>query len=209
MLISKPSALVPNVIHPFQAILIIGAGGYGQVVADILSARPGRPEATLVPVGFLDDNPDRRGNHFVDLPIFGPFHYLTAVPHDGVFVAIEPNQARQQFVEYLLAQGERLVSAIHPSAVIGAGVTMGAGTIIGPGAVVNTGAALGRGVIVNANSTVGHHSRLADYVYLGSGAQLGSGDWIGAGAFIGAGAIITAQRQIQPGSIVPDGMVVY
>lgn len=191
-----------------HAILIIGAGGHGQVVADILLAQPGRPEGTLRPAGFLDDNPVQRGNHFFDLPIFGSVADLAVIPHDGVIVAIGDNRTRQRLIDYLLAQGEWLVTAIHPSAVIGTGVTVGAGTVIGPGAVVNTGVGLGRGVIVNTHSTVDHHTRLGDFSHVSPGAHLCGHVTAGSGVFIGAGAIVTPQRQIDPWSIVPAGAVV-
>ena len=103
-------------------ILIIGADGYGQVVADILLAQPCRPAGKMRPVGFIDDNSNRHNNHFAKLPTLGTLRDLALIPHDGVIVAVEHNQARQQLIERLLWQGEWLVTIIHPAAVIGTGL---------------------------------------------------------------------------------------
>ncbi|MCB9079366.1 MAG: NeuD/PglB/VioB family sugar acetyltransferase [Anaerolineaceae bacterium] len=191
-----------------HTILIIGAGGHGQVVADILLAQPGRPERMLRPIGFLDESSDRRGNHFFNLPILGSLRDLAIVPHDGVIVAVEHNLLRRQIIDRLLAEGEWVVPAIHPSALIGTGVTVGAGAVIGPGAVVNTGAGLGRGVIVNSHSTIDHHVRIGDFAHICPGAHLCAHATVGSGVFVGAGAIITPWRQIGPWSVVPAGSIV-
>ncbi|MCB0192822.1 MAG: hypothetical protein KDJ65_12835 [Anaerolineae bacterium] len=189
-------------------ILIIGADGYGQVVADILLAQPCRPAGKMRPVGFIDDNSNRHNNHFAKLPTLGTLRDLALIPHDGVIVAVEHNQARQQLIERLLWQGEWLVTIIHPAAVIGTGVTVGAGTIIGPGAVVNTGVGIGRGVIIKANSTIDHHTWLGDFVSVGPGAQLCAHGRIGPGTIIGAAAIVTPGRHIAARSMVPPGCIV-
>lgn len=191
-----------------RTILIIGAGGHGQVVADILLGQPSRPEDRLKPLGFLDDHPNSNGSHIFNLPIFGRLAAIDSVPHDGVIVAIGDNRRRRQLIDSLLARGEWLVPAIHPSAIIGRGVIVGAGTVIGPGAVVNTGAGIGRGVIINSHSTVDHHARIGDFAHISPGARLCGHVAVGSGAFIGAGAIVAPQRQIGAWSIVQPGAVV-
>ncbi len=51
-------------------ILIIGAGGHGQVVADIFRARrlAGLPADE---VAFVDDDPARHGSSFIGSPVLG------------------------------------------------------------------------------------------------------------------------------------------
>jgi FlaA1/EpsC-like NDP-sugar epimerase len=61
-------------------VLIVGAGGHGEVVADALgSARridAGAPEV----IGFLDDDPERWGTVCADLPVLGAVAAARSVP---------------------------------------------------------------------------------------------------------------------------------
>jgi FlaA1/EpsC-like NDP-sugar epimerase len=51
-------------------VLILGAGGHAQVVADIL-LRAHEAGANCKPIGFLDDDPALAGTAIMDLPVLG------------------------------------------------------------------------------------------------------------------------------------------
>jgi hypothetical protein len=51
-------------------ILIVGAGGHGQVVADILEAQRVAGDDVEV-IGFVDDDPELEGQHRLGRPILG------------------------------------------------------------------------------------------------------------------------------------------
>jgi FlaA1/EpsC-like NDP-sugar epimerase len=117
-------------------IVIIGAGGHGLVVSDmILSARDS--QFTLDIVGALDDNPALIGTRILDVPVLGTRELLPRIAHDAVIVAIGDNIRREQVATELLRRGERLFTARHPHASVAAGVECGPGSTISAGAVTS------------------------------------------------------------------------
>ena len=81
-----------------QRILILGAGGHAQVVADIL-LRMRDAGAQVEPVGYLDDNPRLRGEERLGLPILGGVADLPRIPHDALILAIGDNKTRQRLFQ--------------------------------------------------------------------------------------------------------------
>jgi sugar O-acyltransferase (sialic acid O-acetyltransferase NeuD family) len=188
-------------------VLVLGAGGHGQVVADALhcAARCG---AQAEPIGFLDDDPALEGALPLGLRVWGPLAALAATPHDALILGIGSNAVRKRLYLALAERGERFVSAIHPTAVIGSGATLGCGTVVCAGAVINTGAHIGANVIINSGAIVEHHNRVGDHAHIAPGARLGGDVRVGEGTLVGLGAIVLPQQQVGAWCIVGAGAVV-
>lgn len=188
--------------------LIIGAGGAGQMVADIFRARLKGGDESIQVVGYLDDDPALQHRSFLDLPVLGTIAQASCFAHEVVVVTIGDNSTRRRISQQLQARGEQFVSAIHPTAVVGAAVGIGAGTIICAGAVVNTGSQIGRGGVLSACCAVSHHNHLEDYVHVALGAHLAGHVKIGGGALVGVGAAVIPGCSIGDWAIVGAGAVV-
>ncbi len=188
-------------------VVILGAGGHGQVVADIL-LRARSQGGTDEPAGFLDDNPALAGQALLGLPVLGPFSALPDVMHDAVIVAIGNNIVRCALYERLRAKGERFAIARHPCAVLAADVAVDAGTMICAGVVVNTGSVIGANVILNTICSVDHHNRIGDHVHIAPGVRLGGEVVVGTGTMIGIGATVIPRCAIGEWSMVGAGAVV-
>ena len=184
-------------------VLVVGAGGHGQVVADILraAARGGEP---IEFGGYLDDRAVRTD----DGPVFGPVGAIRQIPHDAVVVAIGDNGTRARISERLRAAGERLAIARHPTAIVSERLCAGDGTMICAGVIACVGVSLGTGVILNTGCTVDHHSRIGDYVHVAPGVRIGGEVSIGDRALIGIGAVLLPRVNIGRGAIVAAGAVV-
>ena len=184
-------------------VLIIGAGGHGQVVADLLraAARAGEP---IEIAGYLDDRVEQND----DGPVLGPVSALWTIPHDRVVIAVGDNDTRARITERLRAAGEPLLVARHPTAILSERVCIGEGSMICAGVIVCVGASLGHGVILNTGCTVDHHSRIGDYAHIAPGVRIGGEVSIGERAFVGIGAVILPRVTIGRGAIVGAGAVV-
>ncbi len=187
-------------------VLILGAGGHGQVIAEALLSAAGSGAAC--PLGFLDDDPTLTGQTRLGLPLLGTRAALASVPHEAVIVGIGDNGVRRRLYEMLTAQGEPLYTCCHSRAYVARGVTLGPGTLVCAGAVVGTGASIGANVILNTGCTVDHHNRIADHVHIAPGVHLGGEVTVGAGALVGIGAVALPGRRIGAASIVGAGAVV-
>jgi sugar O-acyltransferase (sialic acid O-acetyltransferase NeuD family) len=177
-------------------IVIVGAGGQGTIVADILGDRA---------AGFVDDSPALHGTTVLGLRVFAS---CDDVEHDGVIVAIGDNAVRRAITERLTAAGERLAIAIHPFASIARSATIADGAMISAGAIVLPRVALGRGVLLNTKSSADHDCVLGDFVHLAPAATLGGNVRIGAETTIGPAATIVSNITIGARVVIGAGAVV-
>jgi sugar O-acyltransferase (sialic acid O-acetyltransferase NeuD family) len=189
-------------------ILIIGAGGHGQVVADILQQMQAAG-AGVQPVGFLDDNPALLGEKYLGLPVLGSEKSLPAIVHDAVIVAIGNNRTRQNLFLQLMDLGEQFATAQHPKAIIAPDVQVGPGCMIMAGVIVNIGSTIAQNTILNTACTVDHHSRVAAHAHIAPGVHLGGEVTIEEGALIGIGATVMPQRSVGAWAVVGAGSLVH
>jgi len=138
-----------------RKVVIIGAGGHGRVIADIVNL------SGDIVLGFLDN---KSPNEFTDITILGKLADIVRYKQNALFiVGIGNNQTRKQIMESLDVEW---YTAIHPNAVIASDVEIAEGTAVMANAVINTGSKIGRGVIVNTAATVDHDNALASYVHI-------------------------------------------
>jgi acetyltransferase EpsM len=178
-------------------IIIIGAGGYGAVVADIVRNA----------VAFVDESPHKSGRPVLGLPVYG-LAALQELEHDAIIVAIGDNALRRVVTERLVASGERLTSAIHPSAVVAASASIGEGTVVSAGAIVMPRVVVGRGVILNTKSSIDHDCVIGDFAHIAPGVTLGGNVRVGEGALIASGSTVVAGMKVGNRSVIGAGAVV-
>lgn len=189
-------------------VLIIGAGGHGQVVADILLRMRERTGA-VEPLGYLDDDPVLSGRQFLGLAVLGPAAALARVAHDAVIVAIGDNAVRRRLFEQLRSLGERLATARHPDAVVAPDVMIGPGTMVCAGVVVNPGSVIGSNVILNTSCSIDHHNRIGDHAHIAPGVRLGGEVVVAEGAMLGIGTTVIPRRRIGAWSVVGAGSLIH
>ena len=183
-----------------KKLVIIGASGHGKVIADL--AKLNRYEQIL----FLDDNPALKtcAGH----PVVGTVNDMLYYHDSDFVVAIGNGYTRQRIQERIEEAGLRVVSLIHPNAVIGSNVSIGNGTVIMAGTVINAETELGKGCIINTCASVDHECDLHDFVHVSVGAHvagkviIGEKTWVGAGATIINNLYITDNCMIGAGSVV-------
>jgi len=188
-------------------VIIVGAGGHGYVVADIL-LRARDAGAPVQPVGFVDDCAELKGAHVLGLPVLADFESLLHLEHDGAIVAVGDNRTRQRLFARLEGARETFVEARHPSATIAPDVFVGEGSMICAHAVVNPATEIGQDTILNTACTVDHHSRIGAHVHIAPGAHLGGAVTVGDGALVGIGAIVLPGVRIGARAVVGGGAVV-
>jgi sugar O-acyltransferase (sialic acid O-acetyltransferase NeuD family) len=187
-------------------VVIVGAGGHGRVVLDIL-----RCAKQYNPIGFIDAAPALAGTRVGGLPVFGPINQLPKLKQQktlAAIIAIGDNRARQACADKVTQAGLELINAIHPSAVVSAGATLGRNIVIAAGSVICTEAKLADGVIVNTGAIVEHECTIGPAAHICPGAKLAGRVSVAAGALIGLGACIVPCISIGEAAIVGAGAVV-
>lgn len=188
-------------------IVVIGASGHGQVVADILFQMWTKGREMEI-VGFLDDDPALKDTRVLGLPVLGKLSDLPATPHDCVILGIGGNADRARVYAELVQARKRFATAIHPSAVLAPDVIVGVGAVLAAGAVVNPGARIGENAILNTCASLDHHSVLGAHAHVAPGAHLAGNVSVGEGAFVGIGACVTPGIKIGAWSVVGAGAAV-
>ena len=187
-------------------LVIVGAGGHGKVVLDILRAA-GRYE----PVGFVDADTRLSGTKVGGLPVVGPTNVLPKLRQQRVrhaIIAIGDNRTRHRYAALLESEGFELVSAVHPTAFVSPTARLGKNVVIGPNASVVTEARVGDGAIVNTGAIVEHECEVGEAAHVAPAACLAGRVRVGAFAFIGIGAQVIPCISVGDGVTVGAGAVV-
>jgi len=188
-------------------VLIAGAGGHGQVVADILHAQRAAGDDLEV-IGYADDDPALQGQERLGKRVLGPVAAIARIEHDALVVAVGDNRQHAQHYQGPGKGGECFGTACHPSALIASGATVGGGSVICARVVVGCESRVGRGAILNTACTIDHHARIDDFVHVAPGVHLGGDVSVGAGTLLGIGAVVLPGVSIGRGAVVGAGAVV-
>lgn len=188
-----------------QRVVILGAGGHGRVVAELLAQDP-RVELA----GTLDP----RGGEIPGVPHLGGDEQLPRLRSEGVdsvvvaVGALGNPRLRQRLCELVLSHGLTLARVTAASAYISPSAQIEAGVQILPISVVNSAARIGQGTVVYSGAVVEHDCRVGRYVLVAPRAAIAGGVVIGDRTQIGIGAVIREGIQIASDTIIGAGAVV-
>lgn len=188
-------------------LVILGAGGMGQEVADIVSAAvaDGSPWRLI---GFIDDDSSLHETDVLGLPVLGDHRWLSE-HHAAVAMGVGAPAARHRAWAAVRSAGAVAAPAlVHPTAYVGMGVELGSGAVVGAHATLTADVAVGLFGIVNVGASVSHNARLGDFATIAPGAHLAGNVLVGEGADVGIGASVTQGNSIGDWSIVGAGAVV-
>jgi len=196
-----------------KKLAILGASGHGKVVADTAEC------CGWQSVEFFDDAWPSIQNNGV-WPIVGDTIALLKklADFDGALVAIGNNRIRYAKLLELQAMGGRLVTLVHPAAVVSRYAEIAEGTVVFAGAVVNAGTVIKPGAILNTGCSVDHDCVLGNAVHISPGARLAGGVRVGDESWVGIGSsvrqLISIGQRVAVGagsavvSDIPNDMVV-
>ena len=112
-----------------------------------------------------------------------PLDFTGEIPPVAIRVE-NPSLAFAALIEKFAPAPVRFAPGVHPSAVIGSGVTIGEGASIQPFAVIEDGASIGAGSIIGAHGYLGHEAKV------GAGCLLHPRVTVGARCIVGSRVIL-------------------
>lgn len=187
-----------------EKIVIVGAGGFGREVFDLLDRN------LFTPVGFIDPNPPRGVE--LPLPVLGDDSFIKVLKARDIAqclcVAIGNPQRRRAIFQLAAESGLRLPAIVHSSAVVFPSSTVERGAIVFPHAVITASCRISQGVLVNCGATLGHDVNIGDFTNIGPGAHLAGCIDIGQEVFVGIGACVREKTRIEDRAIIGAGSVV-
>lgn len=183
-----------------EQVIIIGAGGHGKVIADIVRSCGDTVQ------GFLDDSPNSPES-VCGIPVLGRTEDYRRYPDARFVIAIGNGAVRRQVAQRLT--GVKWYTAVHPGATVSSmGTKIGEGTVIMAGAVVNPCTTVGRHCIINTRAGVDHDNRIGDYTHISVGATLAGTVTVGDTVWVGAGAVISNNLSVCSDCMIGAGAVV-
>lgn len=189
-----------------EQTVILGCGGHGRVVLDILLQAK-----KYKPIGFLDNNASLHGRRVDGLPVLGDLNQLSKLHQHGVhyaIVAIGDNGVRRAMSDMLDENKFELINAIHPSAQLAQNVTLGKGVAIAAGALVCAHCQIGDQAVLNTGCIIDHESMIGTCAHICPGVRLAGHVTVESGAFVGIGATVVQNIRIGFESVVGAGAVV-
>lgn len=187
-------------------LVLIGAGGHGRVVLDILLERG---EHRIV--GVLDADPALVGTKIHGVEVLGPIQLLEKLKRlhvRGAIAAIGDNRVRRGYLREIDAAGLEALNAIHPSAIVSPRAALGRNVVVCAGAVICIDARIEDAAILNTGCRVDHESVVGEAAHIAPGATLAGRVTVGAEAFVGMGANVIQCRSIGESAMVAAGAVV-
>ena len=197
-------------------VIVYGAGEFGTLIANVLSYLE---EYNIAAYG--DDDPQKIGKSVEETPILGQDDLLNFARENGIntaITAIGNNMVRGDKYNLLKSNGFKMISIVHPKALIDTKVTYGDNVIIEMGTAIHTHSTIGNNVFLGGEAMIGHHNTIGnhvlvggnvsfggaviveDYVSIGVGASIKPGVRLGKGCTVGVGAAVV--KDVVPGTIV-------
>ena len=142
-----------------SSLLILGAGGLGQVVAEIAQCA-----GSFTQIAFLDDQPS--GN------VKGPLSRLGKYGADFThcIAAFGNNSLRAFYTAKIKELGFQLPVIIHPSAVISSMARVAPGTIVRENVVISHEVIVEEGCLLNIGCLIDHNCHIGAFSHIPMGA---------------------------------------
>lgn len=194
---------------PLRKVVLIGAGGIGKLVVDIIEAcNKVRKEFEVL--GYIvEAQYGAPGTMVYGKPILGDFDWLEK--HAGeveAVCAVGPSELRLKLVKRAEEAGTRFCNIINPFAYLSPSLSMGVGNIIGAFVVFGPEVRLGNHVFINHSSAIGEESTLEDFVTVSPLTNIARSCRLSTGSFVSVGVTIIDRINIGEWSMIGGGSTI-
>ncbi len=167
--------------------------------------------ATYNVIGFIDNDPTKKGKDFFGYPIFGGMEVVADLIKDGVFFVnlITGNTRTRYETSLCLANlGCMFTNLIHPSVNLSM-VNIGVGNYIQDNVIIQADVEIGDNSSIHIGALVAHECRIGNSVFVAHASSLSGLVHVGDGTFIGTNATIVPRVKIGKWATVGAGAVVF
>ena len=171
---------------PEKKLLILGAGGFGQTIAEVAELL-GNWES----ISFVDDRwPDQQW--LGCYPIVSNIQNLSLIKQQDfeAIIAVGNNQIRQKWQQLLLDLSIPITTIIHPQTVVAPSVKIGQGVSIMAGCIIGTNTIIQDGVILNIGTLLDHDVMIEVFSHLSVGVKVAGGQIIPPRSFLKVGTSV-------------------
>jgi sugar O-acyltransferase (sialic acid O-acetyltransferase NeuD family) len=170
-----------------------------------------RADPSFEVLGFLDNDPAKKGIEFLGYPVFGGFEVLDqfAGEADVRFVNLITGSTKTRYETSLemARKGCRFANFLHPSVELTM-TTLGVGNYLQEQVITQAEVEIGDNSSIHIGTLVGHETKIGSSVFLAHGCSISGRVTIGDGVFMGTHAAVLPRLRIGRWATVGAGAVV-
>ena len=192
-----------------EKVVIIGTGGFGREVLDVLEA-VNQVETRYEILGFITEPGFQKPGELInDKPVLGYYDWLEQNKDQvKAICGVGAPATRLRLIRQAEQMGVQFFSVIHPRAMLTRWVKLGTGSIITAGCILTNNITIGEHVHLNLDCTVGHDVVIEDCVTVSPGVHISGNVRLEEGSFIGTGANLIEGKTVGRWAVVGAGSVV-
>lgn len=189
-------------------LVIFGAGSVGLLAEQIIyDINQSKKEYNII--GYLDDNPDKKGSEIAGFPVLGGYDWIEKNPEIYIVIGFSHPLLKFNLHKRLInSKFNKYTTLIHPTAWIGRRVTFGLGCIVYPGVTIDVDVKIGHFNLFNKTSSIGHNTIIGDYCTISPGVNIGGFNVIGDASEFGINSCTIQNIKIGMNTTVGAGSVV-
>lgn len=169
-----------------------------------------RVQDNLNVLGFMDNDPKKKGTSFLGYPVFGGFEVLDELVRDDVYfvnLVTGSTRVRYETSRFMAQRGCRFANFIHPR--IDLTMTkIGIGNYLQEAVILQAGVCIGNNSSIHIGALVGHESTIGHSVFIAHASSISGCVVIEDGVFIGTNATILPRVRIGKWATIGAGSVV-
>ena len=187
---------------------LIGARADGQagVILDVLTYFE-----NIEVVAFYNNSPELNGTSINGIPVLGCINDATKdslSKIDMFHISVGDNNARLDLYRKLKKQGLKLLTIIHPTAVVSKTARISEGCFIGAQAVIQNNVIISNVSLINSGAIIEHDNVIGQAVHVAPRACTAGRVKIGDMSFVGIGAVIIPDVIIGELSFIAAGAII-
>ncbi|WP_010628767.1 acetyltransferase [Halomonas sp. KM-1] len=189
-------------------VILLGAGGHAKVVLDVLLLLNRKV------LGVCDPQLASNGvSAWRSFPVLGADEEILNYSPSSIELAngvgsMPGSHLRRNLYKLFVKKGYRFTTLVHPTAVLGSGVSLGHGTQVMAGSIVQADCYIGDNTILNTAVRIDHDGYIGQHAHLAPGAVACGGVVVEEGAHIGPGSILIQGISVGVEAVVGAGTVV-
>ena len=190
-------------------VAIVGGKGNGLVIAQVIEdiSKAGH---NITVAGFLNDH-EPIGSLIGGYEIIGRPREWKHLGSDTQIVfallSVGKMEERCALLSALSVPEKRLATLIHPTALVGSGVSVGKGSVICSYVTCQPGSSIGNNSIVRAGANLGHDTQVGEFVDIGSNCTLCGYAEVEKGAHVAPNSVVRDSLSVGEFSVLGAGSV--
>lgn len=191
-----------------SAVLILGSGGHGRTLFDILQESGTKVTAFVEP----DEIFDRLTavTEIFGVPVIRQSEIVGKLPNSVILGVgqIEEASRRKDLFIWAKNLGFETPSVISPSASVSPSSSVSEAAQVMGGVMIGPEVRIGLGSIVNTGVQIHHGSEIGRFCHISTGVIINGDVCVGDEVFIGSGSVVRNGVSLSAGSFIPMGSVV-